>query len=120
MDTDTRQPPVADAAGEDRPPSRYYETIEGAERRVPAGLLAIVPALIGLPGLHKFLLERPMAGAAMLVSALLCWLLGFFTFGVAWLFGVVICLISIFEGAKCLTMRDAEFVETYRKQAEEH
>jgi TM2 domain-containing membrane protein YozV len=76
------------------------ETIPGAEKKIAAGVLAI---LLGQLGIHKFYLGYTSAGLVMLLITL-C------TCGVA---GSIIWIIGIIEGVIYLTKTDAEFVATY-------
>jgi len=76
------------------------EQIPGAEKKIAAGVLAI---LLGVCGIHKFYLGYTTAGIIMLlVSVLTC------GFG-----GSVIGLIGIIEDIIYLTKTDEEFVATY-------
>jgi len=76
------------------------EQIPGAEKKIAAGVLAI---LLGVFGIHKFYLGYTTAGIIMLlVSVLTC------GFG-----GSVIGLIGIIEDIIYLTKTDEEFVATY-------
>jgi TM2 domain-containing membrane protein YozV len=76
------------------------EQIPGAEKKVAAGVLAI---LLGSLGIHKFYLGYTTAGLIMLLVTLL-------TCGLA---GSVMGLIGIIEGIVYLTRTDAEFAATY-------
>ena len=76
------------------------EQIPGAEKKLVAGLLAI---LIGSLGIHKFYLGYNTAGIIMLLVTVL-------TCGIG---GVVMWVIGIVEGITYLTKPDQEFVETY-------
>ncbi|NBC11690.1 MAG: NINE protein [Planctomycetes bacterium] len=74
--------------------------IPGAEKKVVAGILAI---LLGWLGIHKFYLGYKTEGIIMvLVSVLSCFFLA-----------VVMSIIGIIEGIMYLTKSDEEFVETY-------
>ena len=76
------------------------EQIPGAEKKVVAGVLAI---LLGGLGIHKFYLGYTTAGIIMiLVTVLTC------GFG-----GTVMAVIGIVEGIIYLTKTDEEFVATY-------
>jgi TM2 domain-containing membrane protein YozV len=68
----------------------------GAEKKIPAGILAI---LLGGLGIHKFYLGYTTAGIIQLV-------LGLCTFGIASVIGLV-------EGIIYLTKSDEEFAATY-------
>ena len=76
------------------------EQIPGAEKKIVAGILAI---LLGALGIHKFYLGYTKAGVIMiLVTALTC------GFG-----GAVMGLVGLIEGIIYLTKTDEEFVATY-------
>jgi TM2 domain-containing membrane protein YozV len=76
------------------------EQIPGAEKKVVAGVLAI---LLGCLGIHKFYLGYKTAGIIMLcVSVLTC---GFAA--------AIMSIIGIVEGILYLTKTDEEFVATY-------
>jgi TM2 domain-containing membrane protein YozV len=90
--------------------SNHYEEetmadqIPGAEKKVAAGVLAI---LLGGLGIHKFYLGYTTAGIIMLAVSL-C--IGAFTCGTGYgLMG----LIGLIEGIIYLTKTDADFVATY-------
>ncbi len=76
------------------------EQIPGAEKKVVAGVLAI---LLGWLGIHKFYLGYNTAGLIMLLLTLL-------TCGTV---GTVMWIIGIIEGILYLTKTDEEFVATY-------
>ncbi|HEV3272970.1 MAG TPA: TM2 domain-containing protein [Candidatus Methylacidiphilales bacterium] len=76
------------------------EQIPGAEKKIVAGVLAI---LLGQLGIHKFYLGYNTAGIIMLLVTLL-------TCGAA---GVVIWVIALIEGITYLKKTDQEFVDTY-------
>jgi len=76
------------------------EQIPGADKKVIAGVLAI---LTGCLGIHKFYLGYTKAGLIMLLVTLL-------TCGTV---GGVMAIIGIIEGIIYLTKTDAEFVATY-------
>jgi TM2 domain-containing membrane protein YozV len=76
------------------------EQIPGADKKVVAGVLAI---LLGALGIHKFYLGYQKAGIIMLlVSVLTC--------GFA---GAIMGIIGLVEGIIYLTKSDEEFVATY-------
>jgi TM2 domain-containing membrane protein YozV len=78
-------------------------TIPGADKKVLAGVLAIVLSLLGFPGIHKFILGYTGAGLIMLLCSILtCWIL--------WL---PFAIIGLIEGIIYLTKTDEEFVATY-------
>jgi len=80
------------------------DQIPGAEKKVAAGVLAI---LLGGLGIHKFYLGYTTAGIIMLVVSL-C--LGAFTCGS----GIgLMGLVGLIEGIIYLTKTDADFVATY-------
>ena len=76
------------------------EQIPGAEKKIVAGILAI---LLGGLGIHKFYLGYTTAGLIMiLVTVLTC------GFG-----GTIMAIIGLIEGIIYLTKTDAEFVAIY-------
>lgn len=72
-------------------------TVPGAEKKVPAGILAI---LLGALGIHKFYLGYTKEGVIMLILTV-------FTFG------TVSSLIALIEGILYLTKPDDQFAATY-------
>ena len=76
------------------------EKIQGADKKVAAGVLAI---LLGSLGVHKFYLGYTKEGVIMLLVSLLTCGLG----------ASVMSIIGIIEGIVYLTKTDEEFVETY-------
>ena len=70
---------------------------EGAEKKVPAGILAI---LLGGLGIHKFYLGYTTAGIIQIILGLAC--------GIG-------AIIGLIEGIIYLTKSDEAFVETYIK-----
>ena len=76
------------------------QTIQGAERKLPAGICAI---LLGAFGVHKFILGYTVEGVILLlVSVLTCGL-------AAPLSGTI----GVIEGIVYLTKTDEDFVKTY-------
>ncbi len=76
------------------------EQIPGAEKKLVAGILAI---LVGSLGIHKFYLGYQKAGIIMLlVSVVSC---GFLA--------AVVWVIALVEGITYLTKSDEDFVATY-------
>jgi TM2 domain-containing membrane protein YozV len=76
------------------------DQIPGAEKKVVAGILAI---LLGQLGIHKFYLGYKTAGIIMLlITVLTC------GFG-----GAVVWIIALIEGITYLTKTDEDFVATY-------
>jgi TM2 domain-containing membrane protein YozV len=75
-------------------------TVPGAEKKIPAGVLAI---LLGGLGIHKFYLGYTKEGVIMLLVTVLT--LGFG--------GFVMGIIALIEGIIYLTKPDAEFDSTY-------
>lgn len=67
----------------------------GAEKKIPAGILAI---LLGWLGIHKFYLGYTKEGVIQLILGLLCGIGG---------------IIGIIEGIIYLTKSDEEFVNKY-------
>jgi len=81
------------------PPVKDWQQA-GADKKIVAGILAIV---IGGLGIHKFILGYQKEGMIMLlVSVLSCFTLG-----------GVMHVIGIIEGIMYLTKSDEEFVRTY-------
>jgi TM2 domain-containing membrane protein YozV len=80
------------------------DQIPGAEKKIAAGVLAI---LLGGLGLHKFYLGYNTAGIIMIVVSL-C--VGTFTCGVGY---SLMGLVGLIEGIIYLTKSDADFVATY-------
>ena len=76
------------------------EQIEGAEKKLVAGILGI---LLGGLGIHKFYLGYNTEGLIMLLVTLL-------TCGAG---GAIMGIIGLIEGVIYLTKSDADFVETY-------
>ena len=72
----------------------------GAEKKIPAGILAIV---LGGLGIHKFVLGYTKEGVITLLVTLL-------TFGFG---GFIMGIIGLIEGILYLTKSDADFVATY-------
>jgi TM2 domain-containing membrane protein YozV len=76
------------------------DQIPGAEKKVIAGVLAI---LLGSLGIHKFYLGYTKAGIIMLaISVVTC------GFG-----ATIVWIIALIEGITYLTKSDQEFVDTY-------
>ncbi|QDT39900.1 TM2 domain-containing protein [Stratiformator vulcanicus] len=98
--SDTQQPP---------PQPVYRAAPPGAEKKLAAGLIAIL--LPGL-GIHKFILDMPVAGAIMLAITVSCGFFGFCLI-IPILGAIAMQVISIAEGIIYLTKTDEEFVETY-------
>ena len=80
------------------------DKIPGAEKKIVAGILAI---LLGCLGLHKFYLGYTVPGIIMLVVSIAA---GSFTCGLG---ASVMGLIGLIEGIIYLTKTDEEFVATY-------
>lgn len=74
----------------------------GADRKVVAGVLALIPHT-GCLGIHKFVLGYTGAGLTMLLITVL-------TCGIG---APVMWVISLIEGLTYLTRTDEEFVQTY-------
>ena len=74
----------------------------GADKKVIAGVLALIPAT-GCLGIHKFVLGYTGEGVAMLLITVL-------TCGIG---GAIMWVISLIEGLTYLTKSDEEFVQTY-------
>ena len=80
------------------------ESIPGADKKIVAGVLAI---LLGCLGIHKFYLGYTTAGIITLVVSLVA---GYFTCGIG---ASVMGLIGLIEGIIYLTKSDEQFVATY-------
>ena len=75
-------------------------TVPGAEKKIPAGVLAI---LLGALGIHKFYLGYTKEGVIMLLVSVL-------TIGLAaWAVGII----ALIEGILYLTKTDEDFAATY-------
>ena len=86
------------------PPQAGDWQAAGANKKMPAGLLAI---LLGGFGVHKFYLGYQTEGIIMLVA----WILGLiFTCGIA---SMAVNVVAVIEGVMYLTKSDEEFVRTY-------
>ena len=75
-------------------------TVPGAEKKIPAGILAI---LLGALGIHKFYLGYTKEGVIMLLVSVL-------TLGMA---AFVMSIIALIEGILYLTKTDEQFAATY-------
>ena len=78
----------------------YPVQYPGADKKIPAGILAIV---LGAFGIHKFILGYTSAGIVTLLITLL-------TCGIG---GAVMHVIGIVEGVIYLTKTDPEFYAIY-------
>lgn len=78
---------------------------ESENKKILAGVLAI---LLGIFGVHKFVLGYMKEGIIILVTTLL---LGIFTCGVA---GWLMSILGLIEGIIYLTKTDEEFYVTYQ------
>ena len=92
-------PPGPPPGGYQQPPGGGGQ-IPGAEKKLVAGILAI---LLGSLGIHKIYLGYNQAGIIMLVVTVI-------TCGFA---GVIMQVIGIVEGIMYLTKTDQDFVNTY-------
>ena len=95
--------PTPSPAPESAPPPASGTPIPGAEKKMVAGILAI---LLGAFGVHKFYLGYQKEGIIMLIVGLV----GFVLCGIP---TMVASIIGIVEGVMYLTKSDAEFVATY-------
>lgn len=85
----------------DTPPLLGTATaVEGASRKIPAGICGI---LLGSFGVHKFILGYTGAGLIMLLITLLT----------CFIAAPLMSLIGLIEGILYLTKSDQEFVQTY-------
>lgn len=75
-------------------------TVPGAEKKIPAGILAI---LLGGLGIHKFYLGYTKEGVIMLLVSVLTLGMGAFIIGI----------IALIEGIVYLTKTDEDFAATY-------
>ncbi|MFZ4508022.1 MAG: TM2 domain-containing protein [Fimbriimonas sp.] len=82
----------------------FEMSIVPAEKKIPAGILAIV---LGTLGIHKFYLGYTVEGAIMLVVTLAS---GWVTCGIG---PLVVWAIAIAEGIIYLTKSDGDFYATY-------
>ena len=84
-----------------------------ASKRIAAGLCAL---FLGTFGVHKFVLNYPMAGAVHLIVAVVgVPVISLFTCGVGFIvLGPIVWLIPFIEGIVYLAKSDAEFVRTYQ------
>ena len=71
-----------------------------AEKKIPAGICGI---LLGMFGIHKFILGYTKEGLIMMMIT-------FLTFGVG---GIVMGVIGLIEGITYLTKSDEAFIGTY-------
>jgi TM2 domain-containing membrane protein YozV len=76
--------------------------LPGAEKKIPAGVLALIP-ITGSLGIHKFILGYTGEGLTMLLISVL-------TCGIA---SSVMWIIALVEGVVYLTKSDDDFVHTY-------
>jgi TM2 domain-containing membrane protein YozV len=75
-------------------------TVPGADKKIPAGILAI---LLGALGIHKFYLGYTKEGVIMLLVSVLTLGIGAF----------VMSIIGLIEGIVYLTKPDDQFAATY-------
>lgn len=75
-------------------------TVPGSEKKIPAGILAI---LLGGLGIHKFYLGYTKEGVIMLLVSVLTLGMGAFIIGI----------IALIEGIVYLTKTDEDFAATY-------
>ena len=90
-------PPIA-------PPvtSQVVRRPPGAEKKIAAGVLALIP-FTGCLGVHKFVLGYTGEGLTMLLITLLT----------CWIASSVMWIIALIEGIIYLTKSDEDFVQTY-------
>lgn len=81
------------------------ETFTGNNKKILAGVLAII---LGIFGIHKFVLGYTKEGIIILVITLI---LGVLTCGMA---GWVMSVLGLIEGIIYLTKSDEEFYNTYQ------
>ncbi|GGK13860.1 hypothetical protein GCM10007962_05160 [Yeosuana aromativorans] len=81
------------------------ETFTGNNKKILAGVLAII---LGVFGIHKFVLGYTKEGIIILVITLI---LGILTCGMA---GWVMSVLGLIEGIIYLTKSDEEFYNTYQ------
>lgn len=81
------------------------ETFTGSNKKILAGVLAI---LLGVFGVHKFILGYTKEGIVILVITVI---LGIFTCGMA---GWFMSVLGLVEGIIYLTKSDDEFYNTYQ------
>jgi TM2 domain-containing membrane protein YozV len=78
--------------------------MQGAEKKIPAGILGI---LLGALGIHKFYLGYNTEGLIMLLVSIVG---GIVTCGIA---ASAVAVVGLVEGILYLTKSDEEFVRTY-------
>ncbi len=91
--------------------------VPGAEKRMPAALLAI---FLGAFGAHKFLLGYQQEGLIMAAGTvggfILSIVIGLVTCGIGFVLLIIpfaVSVIGLIEGVMYLTKSDEEFVQTY-------
>lgn len=88
--------------------------VEGADKKMLVGIVAIVGGILGLNfGLHKFLLGYQQEGLIMLGIYLGSVILTVITCGIAFPLLLIPMIMGIIEGIMYLTKSDEEFVQTY-------
>lgn len=87
----------------DTPPPVTGTTANPGEKKIPAGIIAI---LLGALGIHKFFLGKTTAGLIMLGVTIV----GSIAFGLG---PLVMGVIGLVEGVIYLTKSDQEFYDTY-------
>lgn len=88
--------------------------VEGADKKMLVGIVAIASAILGLNfGIHKFLLGYQQEGFIMLGVTLGIWVITLMSCGIASPLLLVPFVMGIVEGIIYLTKSDEEFVQTY-------
>ena len=91
-------------------PSNTGSQVPGAEKKLAAGLCAI---LLGSFGVHKFILGYQTEGFILLGVTLAAWVITFITCGFGFFLIFIPSIVGIVEGIMYLTKSDEEFVNTY-------
>jgi TM2 domain-containing membrane protein YozV len=84
--------------------------IPGADKKILAGILAIV---LGSFGVHKFVLGYQQEGIILIGVTVVAWIVFFITCGIGFPLLMIPSVIGIVEGIMYLTKSDEEFVQTY-------
>ncbi len=82
----------------------------GADKKVLAGILAIV---LGSLGIHKFVLGYQQEGIILIAATLVAWIIAIVTCGIGTPLIFIPSVVGIIEGIMYLTKSDEEFVQTY-------
>ena len=88
----------------------YAGKLPGADKKLPAGICGI---LLGMFGVHKFILGYQQEGIIMLSVSLVTWIITGITCGLGAPLMMIPMVIGVVEGIMYLTKSDEEFVHTY-------